>query len=98
MQQSIAVKFPVFMCSIDTCALRQKELLYNIVFLDPKSVEYWHCYIIYVMETFPLSYLKIPRLIDLAIQLTDEKENYFKFKFVELNLLSVSREKYILYY
>lgn len=48
---------------------KQKELLYNILFIDNQSIEYWSNYIDYIVSIFPDRKLQIQRLINKSMEI-----------------------------
>jgi hypothetical protein len=81
------------MCTINSSDIKQRELLYKIVFENPKNVKSWLTYVNYVIQHFPNSKIKIPRLLSLAVRITDAKTHYHSKDFVDLHLLNASWQR-----
>jgi len=61
--------FNILLCDLLKCDIKQKDLLYHILFINYKSIEYWCNYIDYIIKIFPDRKLQIQRLINKSLEI-----------------------------
>lgn len=79
-------QFHLMMVDWKSASMRQKQILYNILFLDAKSVDYWKDYVDLVVELFPDRKLQLQRLISKALEMLDEKQLKENPKYLSIHI------------
>lgn len=79
-------QFHLMMIDWKSCLPRQKQSLYNILFVDAKSIDFWKDYIDLVVSLFPERKLQLQRVISKAIELLDEKQFKDNAKYLAIHI------------
>lgn len=89
-------QFSLMMIDWKSASTQQKQLLYNILFLDSKSVDYWKDYIDIVLRLFPKQTLQLQRLISKAIEVVELMQD--NAKYLAIHIAMGNCKKYVVYY
>lgn len=79
-------QFHLMMIDWKSGSTRQKQALYNLLFVDAKSVEYWREYVDLVVSLFPERKLQLQRVISKALELLDEKQLKDHAKYLAIHI------------
>lgn len=79
-------QFHLMMIDWKSGSARQKQALYNLLFVDAKSVEYWREYVELVVSLFPERKLQLQRVISKALELLDEKSLKDHAKYLAIHI------------
>lgn len=79
-------QFHLMMIDWKSGSARQKQALYQILFVDNKSVDFWKEYVEMVVGLFPERKLQLQRLISKALELLDEKQMKENPKYLAIHI------------
>lgn len=81
-------QFSILLCDPmnPSCDLQQKQELYNILFVNHKSPNFWESYISSCERLYPEKKLQLQRLLNKAIETIDEKEHKDSDAYINIHI------------